>query len=54
MLTLADAAFGDPEQRKAFKDLIRQDVWAWAIGNNMSANDEHNRVKPDPDRVKGE
>lgn len=31
-LTLADAAFSDVEQRKAFKDLLTQSIWQWYDG----------------------
>ena len=49
VLTLVDATFGDPEQRKAFKDVIRQTIWEWAIGNNEATDDEENRVKDTPE-----
>lgn len=29
MLTIAEASCSDPEQRKALKDLIKQEVWSW-------------------------
>jgi hypothetical protein len=34
LLTLADAAFNDQEQRKAFKDLVIQTTWDWYWGNS--------------------
>lgn len=49
MLTLVDAAIQDPEQRRALKDLVRSDIWMWAMGNNQSAHDLHNRITNDPD-----
>ena len=27
LLTIVDATFGDPQQRKAFKDLVRKELW---------------------------
>lgn len=31
LLTLADASFPDPQQRKAFKDILRRTIWFdWA------------------------
>lgn len=30
ILTLIDATAADPTQRKALKDLIRQNIWEWA------------------------
>jgi hypothetical protein len=31
LLTIADATFSDPQQRKAFKDLVRKEIWFnWA------------------------
>lgn len=32
VLTVADASFSDPEQRKAVKDLFTQAVWQWYEG----------------------
>lgn len=29
ILTLCDATFSDPEQRKAFKDMVRQNIKEW-------------------------
>ena len=49
MLTLVDASISDPEQRKALKDLFRQDIWTWAMGNNQATHDPHNHVDNDPD-----
>jgi hypothetical protein len=34
LLTLADAAFNDREQRKAFRDLVIQTTWDWYWGNS--------------------
>jgi hypothetical protein len=34
ILTLIDAAIGDPEQRKAIKDLARPMIWTWAINSD--------------------
>jgi hypothetical protein len=36
LLTLADAAFNDREQRRAFKDLIRETTWDWYWGNSST------------------
>ena len=44
LLTLVDATFQDPEQRKAQKDMIRKIVWGW---NQEWVNQdtlEHNRA----------
>ena len=30
MLTIVEAALSDPEQRKAVKDIVRQEIWDWA------------------------
>lgn len=30
-LTLVDATFSDPQQRKAMKDLVRRMIWDWDI-----------------------
>lgn len=49
VLTLVDASFQDPVQRKAFKDVVRQAIWGWAIENNEATNDEENRVKSTPE-----
>jgi hypothetical protein len=35
-LTVADAAFSDPEQRKAFKDLLSQSIWQWYGGQGTA------------------
>ncbi len=45
ILTFADALFSDSVQRKAFKDLIRQEIWGWAISNNEAKDDPENSVK---------
>lgn len=45
MLTLVDASIGDPQQRKALKDIVRQTVWGWAIRENLAIHDPHNHVK---------
>lgn len=34
LLTIADASFQDQEQRRAFKDILRQNIWRWAIECN--------------------
>ena len=34
VLTLGDALFSDPKQRKAAKDLLRQAVWDWYTSQN--------------------
>ncbi len=33
LLTIIDATFSDPEQRKAMKDLFSQSLWSWYSGN---------------------
>ena len=45
LLTLVDASIGDPQQRKALKDIVRKTVWEWAIRENLATHDAHNRVK---------
>ena len=30
-LTLVDATFSDPQQRKAMKDIVRKMIWDWDI-----------------------
>lgn len=40
LLTIVDATFGDPLQRKAFKDLVRNAIWFdWAP--NLDTDDIH-------------
>jgi hypothetical protein len=36
LLTVSDAAFSDPEQRRAFKDLLTQSVWMWYQGQGKT------------------
>lgn len=30
MLTVVDASISDQEQRKALKDIVKQNVWSWS------------------------
>lgn len=51
-LTLIDATFSDPQQRKAMKDIVRKMIWKWDIEildqmlpqrNNTTAVDPNGR-----------
>lgn len=42
LLTLVDAAIPDPQQRKALKDLVRKDMWAWANGLGLLKSESQN------------
>lgn len=44
LLTLLDASIADVVQRKALKDLLRQQIWGWAIENNLDKDHEENKV----------
>lgn len=35
ILTLIEASTADAEQRKALKDVFRQEIWNWAISHNL-------------------
>ena len=41
LLTVIDASIGDPEQRKALKDIIRQNVWSWYDSSPRHVVGEH-------------
>lgn len=51
ILTIADASFQDPEQRKAAKDLLSKAIWGWyhAVGEYPSGAwyKEKNKNKKD-------
>lgn len=46
LLTLADATFADPIQRKAFKDLLRQHVKEWVTDCIMDAASDAGIQRP--------
>lgn len=37
-LTIVDATFSDPQQRKAMKDIVRKMIWDWDIAILESMN----------------
>jgi hypothetical protein len=42
LLTILDASIQDREQRKALKDLVRQELWLWAGRENLAKDHPHN------------
>lgn len=41
MLTVVDASISDSEQRKALKDIVKQNVWSWADKVPMRVEKEY-------------
>lgn len=46
LLTIMDASFGDPSQRKAVKDLVRQAIWWHWVPNLHTDPDQHTGGMP--------
>lgn len=54
-LTIVDATFSDPQQRKAMKDIVRKMIWYWDVDiirmmcpNSTTTVHPDGRVVPDP------
>lgn len=53
LLTIVDASFGDPVQRKAVKDLVSQKVWQWYNDNRPMNHYEITYTRNDGERYVG-
>lgn len=45
ILTIIDATFSDPQQRKAQKDVFRDILWDWYSRKIVTGNNESNKGK---------